>query len=897
MIIESIELQHVGPFRGTVIIGPLKTGINVLAAPNETGKSTFLRAAARALFDKHTCKDDEILSLQPAGSDLAPQIIVVFEHCGKRYRVQKRFLNNPESWFSEWNGKDWQLQADGNSADERIQKLLQSTVPGRGATKAAHWGMLAFLWARQGENCEWPSWEGEAGQFIQTRLARVEIDPVIDRLRASLWENYAEIFTNTGKAKTRGPLEQLETELQKLESDKQQLKEQRSALEILQRQFSDLGPRLVTLQEEAATREREARESRELAAAAEVLLVELRQRQSEFDAAREKLETVTSDIGKLSEHNEALKAAKADLITATDELNRAIEAEKAAKDLCKIGQQELDAAAARLQQLSDEKDRASKLLKLKTADAELATVKKVAKKAAAHEQKVCDLRAQLQKLPNITPAKLKKFQELNQSIRELESKLEVTGLTVELNPDSASKVTVTRKNETEKLALKSGASETLHAPQHMELHLIGWGRVQIRSGAAELATMQEELTQHRESLREQLSSADCATLADAETAVTRRRDVQKELQVAEEKLAESLDEFDSLEELATKAAALERQASILRETISPTSAEVKASAAQLEADAERLGVSFKKEQETQTVLTRELKKRRDTAEQCAETRQKAETEKVTLTKDITSLDQQISTLQGRYLVGLDEAKRAAQRAFVAAEARRDETKGKLPPDAAKLPERNRRAAAAFEQVRCDLESRKRDFDNLEGALQNRGADGLYSKLALLEEREAVVRQQLDHLRARGWSARLAHDLIVFRKQAATRSVLGPIEARLSGAFGEISRDTQRHVFLDEHLQISGIGTTRESMISFSHLSQGAKEQLLLCLRLAVAGEVASSGHRLVVLDDVLVNTDAQRQQRVLDLLQTSATQLQILILTCHPENYRGIGNVVEIRTA
>jgi uncharacterized protein YhaN len=43
-----------------------------------------------------------------------------------------------------------------------------------------------------------------------------------------------------------------------------------------------------------------------------------------------------------------------------------------------------------------------------------------------------------------------------------------------------------------------------------------------------------------------------------------------------------------------------------------------------------------------------------------------------------------------------------------------------------------------------------------------------------------------------------------------------------------------------------------------------------------------------------VNTDAQRQARVLDLLQTAANKLQIVILTCHPERYRGIGIVAEI---
>jgi ABC-type lipoprotein export system ATPase subunit len=146
----------------------------------------------------------------------------------------------------------------------------------------------------------------------------------------------------------------------------------------------------------------------------------------------------------------------------------------------------------------------------------------------------------------------------------------------------------------------------------------------------------------------------------------------------------------------------------------------------------------------------------------------------------------------------------------------------------------------------------------------------------------------------GWAARLAHDLIENRKQAATRSVLAPLETRLSNAFAEVSHDADRRVFLDEHLKIRGIGSTQDTLISYDNLSQGAKEQLLLCLRLAVATEVAESGHKLVVLDDVLVNTDSQRQSRVLDLLQTTASKLQILILTCHPERYRGVGAVVEI---
>lgn len=897
MIIESIELEHVGPFRNEATIGPLHSGINVLASPNETGKSTFVRAAARALFDKHTCKDDEIWSLQPAGSELAPQVTVVFEHGGNRYSVEKRFLNNPESRFSEWRNHAWQLLAEGDAADERVQKLLQSSVPGRGATKAAHWGMLGFLWARQGEASEWPSWEGDTGQMIQTRLVRVEVDPKIERLRDILWENYSELFTNTGRPKARAPLDHLATQLEKVDVDLKAIAEQRLELESLQRQFADLGPRLEALKQEVATREQEASNLRAQATQAELAAHELLQRHGELDAAKEKLETVSTDIDQLGKWTEKLKEANTDLAQANDALNEATVKETTAKHRVATAQQELDEAFGRAKLLNERSERIANLLKLKHSQASQAAAEKLDKKAKAQNERVRVLRAQLDKLPTITPGKLKKLQELDESIRGHEAKLEVIGLTVELRADSAAKLTATRDGVAEKLELKAGGAETLRAAQNLDLHLTSWGSLRIRSGATELSALIKELEECRESLQEQLAAVGCAKLSDAEAAISKRRELQKEFEGAEEKLGETLDDFESLEELQSEFASLERQAKTLCEILSPTTSEAKMSVAELESDAERLTVSVKKEQETHATSTRELKKRREETERSTAAREEAAKQKVKLTAEAKALGEQIVALQARYSQGLDQARRDAQSEFVKAEARHSEAKRKLPADAEKLPERNRRAAAAYEQVRTELDNRRRDYNKLEGALQTRGAEGLYSKESLLlEQREALVRQ-VEALSTRGWAARLAHDLIQFRKQAATRSVLGPLEARLAGTFADITRDLERRVFLNEHLEIVGVGTSREAMTAFTHLSQGAKEQLLLCLRLAVAAEVSSTGHKLVVLDDVLVNTDDQRQQRVLDLLQTCAGQLQIVILTCHPENYRGVGHVVEIHSA
>ena len=71
--------------------------------------------------------------------------------------------------------------------------------------------------------------------------------------------------------------------------------------------------------------------------------------------------------------------------------------------------------------------------------------------------------------------------------------------------------------------------------------------------------------------------------------------------------------------------------------------------------------------------------------------------------------------------------------------------------------------------------------------------------------------------------------------------------------------------------------------------------ILLCLRLAIAQELATDEPQLLILDDVLVNTDPIRQERILDTLTAQTPRLQILILTCHPDRYRGVGNPLSLQ--
>ena len=221
MILHRIVAANVGPFVGPpVVAGPFTPGLNLLSAPNETGKTTLLKATGRTLFDRHTCKAREIEALRPAGTSFSPSMIVEFETAAGRFRIEKTFLQNPRSLLSSWSGANWQPLDNGDAADDRLSVLLQTSRATKGATKAAHWGMLGYLWMRQGEQAEWPDWQDTpAGQIVQGMLVKVEIDPFIEAVRQRMWGAFTENFTpSTGQPKVGGALLSAEQELTRVEA-------------------------------------------------------------------------------------------------------------------------------------------------------------------------------------------------------------------------------------------------------------------------------------------------------------------------------------------------------------------------------------------------------------------------------------------------------------------------------------------------------------------------------------------------------------------------------------------------------------------------------------------------------------------------------------------------------
>lgn len=898
MILHAIELNHVGRFRESVRLGPFTSGLNVLAAPNEFGKSTALQAAARALFDRHGTKGEEMKGLQPAGTALAPRIAVEFETRAGRFRIEKTFLVSPRSLLSQWQSNTWQLLAEADAADQRVQSLLQSSLPGRGATKPEHWGFLGFLWARQGEPAAWPGLDDAAvGQRIRARLARVELDPVIEQLRTRLAAVADTIFTGRGQPKANGPLDTAEQELAVLEAELAALRQTRATLDVALTRYQQAEAAVAQLEKELTERERTAALLREQTLTVERLRGDLGARQQALDAAQEKLNTVAADAATFANLGNEAALTQAGLVRA--------EAAAASADQCLTQLRtrliELQAQRppheARLNTLRTEAQRTQSLLRLRQFTETASILARQVAKAETVAVELNELETRKSKLAALTPAKLRKLEELFEQTRTRRAQLQALGLALELTPERDTTVGIHDGVAARQQSLVAGQTTRLHSPQTLDLQLEGWGRLVVRSGARETQDAAQQLQEAETTLREALENAEVASLEAARDAVAERKHLDAQIKAITTALGSHLGDHATLDTLREAADGAVRRAETLVATLQPTATEQARSQTDLETAEAQFAESVPAEEHALACFDQQLDQVRADEHAAIQSAQKATQSVNDQRRQLHVLEAQRASLTTRYSEGLDAAKTAAQVAFTQAEARVVALKTELPPDFEKLPERNKRAAAALQQLTNELQSRRAERDQAQGTLETLGGQGLYSRETELEEKKAEVILRRDAARTKGWCARLAHDLIEYRKQAATKAVLTPLEQRLTAAFAELTGDVTRRVFLDEHLQIAGIGPTRDAVHAFDNLSQGAKEQLLLCLRLAVAQELATDEPQVLILDDVLVNTDAVRQERVLDLLGTCLDRIQILILTCHPDRYRGAGVVAGLTAA
>ena len=206
-----------------------------------------------------------------------------------------------------------------------------------------------------------------------------------------------------------------------------------------------------------------------------------------------------------------------------------------------------------------------------------------------------------------------------------------------------------------------------------------------------------------------------------------------------------------------------------------------------------------------------------------------------------------------------------------------------------------KAVGDIGELKRTADEADREVSRITGLLQKRRGALEQVGGAYAEEQALQARERLEAVQAREGDLEVEYEAWkllgealreVEKKETAHlgKALVGPVSSRFSaltdGRYGDAA--------IGPELDAEGVRFAGE-VRPFGGLSVGAREQFAILLRLAIAEALGA----FVVLDDQLTQTDGIRMAWLREILEDAATRIQVVVLTCHPDDY-GAGRATHV---
>lgn len=871
MKLKTLRVEQLRQFRKPLEITDLQPGLNLFFGPNESGKSTLVRAIRAAFFERH--RSSSVDDLQPWGdSSAAPQVMLDFDCQGKRWRLEKRFLSK----------KRCDLQIDsqfcnGEEAEEKLAELLGFQYPGKGASKPAHWGIPGLLWIEQGSGQEIRESVEYAGNHLKSALGASlgEVASTAgDKLIIEVERHRAELLTATGRptgdfARAKDQHEELCDELQGLD-DK---------IVTYRQQVDRLGELRRLEAEDDAERPWEI--YRQRADKAEKRLTEVDGWVNEQKREQEALLSCRSAVQLLRDRLEGFEAQAGELRQREQSREHALAAVEVLKGQQPQIEQQFITAREAYEQARTTVRLARQHEQRQAIEREISQLSKqlqaVVDKLSSARQvqgELLDLRNQLH-ANRIDPVQLKELKQAQENLAKLQIQQQAvaTRLQFDLLPGQSIQLDGQPLSAQGELLLLEAA----------DLQIAGIGRLRIQPGGEDLADLARQQERLQDEMTALLHGMAVDSLIQAEERSAQFKTLQTEID-GKEKLLSShapqgvdmlvLDEKALQQQLTEQRDKLRNLPGIEAQTVSLTvaDAEEEAVAAQLKAAEKEQGDHARRlalaEQSLATTDT-ELQRLKDEL-QSPERRQREE-----------QAGQQLIDLQAdeeRLKRAVEE--RARQIAAAQPEILRQDIQ---------------RFGATAEQLEKAARQRKLELASLQSALETQGAQGLEEQQAELAQELARTQRRHAELKRRAEALDLLLGLLREKRQALTRRLQAPLQKHLNRyvqlLFPQASLEVDENLIPSQLIRTVSQG---QEVGAYDALSFGAREQMGLISRLAYADLLKEAGRpTLIILDDALVHSDRTRLDQMKRILFDAAQRHQILLFTCHPDDWCGLGVVAQ----
>jgi uncharacterized protein YhaN len=139
-------------------------------------------------------------------------------------------------------------------------------------------------------------------------------------------------------------------------------------------------------------------------------------------------------------------------------------------------------------------------------------------------------------------------------------------------------------------------------------------------------------------------------------------------------------------------------------------------------------------------------------------------------------------------------------------------------------------------------------------------------------------------------AKLLYETLEECKEEARATYLAPLQEEVGVLMRRFAAFNDAHVqFGTNNFEMNGLSRPGQGQFSFNQLSGGAKEQLSLFIRIAMAKIVAKEQSHPLFLDEILAETDEERFEAMATVLREISNELQLIVTTCHKSRYRRLG--------
>jgi hypothetical protein len=883
MQIARLAVSGVGRFADETVVEGFAAGVNVLAAPNEAGKSTLFKALRLCVFERHKAKTREIEALRTTGANLPISVTLDFSHDGRNYRIAKTYLRGASASLIE----DGREIAKGAAADEMLWEILGiEPLNNRSVDHAA----FAMLWVGQRGSFELPSIT-KAGETALSSAVEAEVGAMTgsEQAKAVLSETRAELdkyLTGTGKEATQGPIAHARRQLKELRSERNRYAER---LKLLEEQFARLEEHRLErarLADPAQTAQDEkGLEAARLALAA---ALEAKAKLDRYDAEERRFHTLVD--GAEAKKRELTKIADAiddmrkrdkvlteNIAATTADENQFREQLSKLKDQLKEISEEDEASSARerlLQQLDAAAERARSKAGLERTADQLRTILK-------HQRRVW---SELETI-KVTPKRLRELEEADRELSLLDARLDAAAARmtitvmrkdagVEIGGRPALDGETIAITEPIRVAFGDAAALTLAPPRD-------FGKDQEKA--------REALQRRR---RDLLTATECASLDQARSVFEKRGNCEVQLKGIEAELtALSVRPEEGEAALADLLGRIALAEAEIAKAMGRADTAELPDAVMIAAERRELAEGAEQRRKTRRTLERASLEPQKLIEELAQCRARASGELDALHRDLAV-----------YLAVLPDATRSAalntaSEALAVTRKAHAQAAGALADMREKSPsaeecEQRANAVTRLEQAKANGERRLAELDrmisNLEGQVQSAGGDGLGERLAALDSQLAEAEDQVRRHEKRVAVLRLLADTISEALDASRERFQAPVLRRIKPYVNDLFPGAA--LALGEGYAVEGLARNGRDPERFELLSDGTQEQIAVLVRLALGTLLAEQGKSApIIFDDALVFSDDERIARMFDALARGGASQQIVVLTCRMRAFEKLG--------